>query len=182
MHYIASQVSVCFNKLRESQGSNKPTFISGRDRGGSDLNSPKLVVVGSAAVDISCRSDAKSAESLDAGSTTPGRIAIGFGGVARNIAEAAHRILSARGDVNATMLISPIASDHFSGLIMSNLKSLGLREDGLLKSTSRQCRSATCAMFLDRQGELINGIADMSITVSMHNQHVRALFWSRGFM
>jgi pseudouridylate synthase / pseudouridine kinase len=141
------------------------------------LTSPKLVVVGSSAVDIICQPDPKSERSLDSGSTTPGLVTLTFGGVARNIAESALRVLSTQNkDEHTTMLISPIASDHFAELIIANMKSIGLRTDGLISNNAHKSRSATCVMLLDRHGELLHGVADMCITSDLQHQQVSFIF------
>jgi pseudouridylate synthase / pseudouridine kinase len=141
------------------------------------LKPPELIVIGSAGIDITCQPDPKVERSLDAGSTNPGLVTLTFGGVARNIAESAHRILSIKGKISdATMLISPAASDHFADMIIADMKSIGLRTDGLLKDLPQMRRSAACVMLLDQCGELLNGVADMLITDDLQYKQVSLPF------
>lgn len=65
-----------------------------------------------------------------------------------------------------TMLISAIAQDHLAHLMIAHMGSIGLRTDGLLKSVS-QHKTATCSMNLDGHGNLLNGVADMTIVQDM---------------
>lgn len=97
------------------------------------------------------------------GSTVPGSVSLTVGGVARNMAEAAHRIFTSRSTLHskATMLVSPIGQDEFSPLLTAEQKRLGMRVDGLLKTADS--RTAVCNMLLDEGGSLIGGVADMDI-------------------
>lgn len=54
----------------------------------------KLAVIGSAAVDITANAVLANSTCLGRHSTTPGTVSLTLGGVARNIAEAAHRVLA----------------------------------------------------------------------------------------
>jgi len=131
-------------------------------------SSATVVVIGSAALDVSSQPETHSDSMLDAGSTTPGSVLMTFGGVARNIAESAHRILSStRESHEAVMLIAPIACDAPGELIRSDMTSIGLRRDGLIKITGTGSRSASCVMHLDRKGNLMHGIADMDVTLNL---------------
>ena len=57
------------------------------------LPPPKLLVIGASAIDITARvSDSYAAKQV-AHTTAPGNVTLTVGGVARNIAEAAHRVL-----------------------------------------------------------------------------------------
>jgi pseudouridine-5'-phosphate glycosidase/pseudouridine kinase len=134
----------------------------------------KLAVIGAAALDITSRAALQSDSTLDANSTTPGSVIMTFGGVARNIAESAHRILSKakEGGEEATLLIAPIASDATADLIRSDMVSIGLKTQGLVNITAKESHSATCVMRLDRGGDLENGIADMDITRDLQFQQV----------
>lgn len=87
-----------------------------------------------------------------------------LGGVGRNIAEAAHRILTASSSTlsRATVLVSPVGQDSFGRLLTEEIGRLGMRTDGIFKVDSG--RSAVCNMILDGSGGLISGVADMGIT------------------
>ncbi|KAF9270114.1 hypothetical protein L218DRAFT_976075 [Marasmius fiardii PR-910] len=122
------------------------------------IASPKLVVIGSSAVDVTARQSEETTPALAVQSTAPGTISLSVGGVARNIAEASHRVSS---NENSVMLLSPIAKDMFGDFLRRELNTIGMREDGLLVQSDD--RTASCNMILDREGHLITGIADMDI-------------------
>lgn len=130
-----------------------------------DLPPPKLLVFGAAAIDITGRvMPGKGKEAAQVAHTTaPGMISLTVGGVARNIAEAAHRMLSAgpAGDANATLLVSPVGDDEFAPLLLEEQTRLGMRMDGLIRM--KASRTAVCDMVLDTDGGLVGGVADMDI-------------------
>ena len=141
----------------------------------------KLVVVGSAAVDITANAVLASNADLGRHSTMPGNVSLTLGGVARNIAEAAHRVLASIPDSTSSshpLLISPVGVDPFGKLLTSETKTIGMRTDGLLKRASVQ-RTAVCNMVLDHRGDLISGVADMEITETFAPEEVLP-FHSRG--
>lgn len=123
----------------------------------------ELVIVGCTAVDVTSQAHAMADATLASQSTLPGAISTSLGGVGRNIAEAAHRILSVSSQrSNAqTVLVSPIGSDLFGRLLVEETERLGMRSDGLRLIQSE--RSAVCNMVLDGKGDLISGVADMGI-------------------
>lgn len=129
----------------------------------------KLIVVGSAALDISAR---PIADELTLHSTSPGSISMSFGGVGRNVAEACHRVLTSRSQelVSATLLISPAGSDPLGRMLIEEIEKLGLRTDGMFH---RNESTAVCSMILDSKGSLIRGVADMSITEALDGGLVR---------
>ncbi|KIJ68504.1 hypothetical protein HYDPIDRAFT_36968 [Hydnomerulius pinastri MD-312] len=120
-----------------------------------------VIVAGCAAVDIT--SQVQETTGLDQKTTFPGRVSLSLGGVARNIAEAAHRVLSgAPGQVPAALLVAPVGEDAFGNLITNLTRSLGMRTDGLLSVQGQ--RSSVCNLLLDAQGGLQSGVADMDLT------------------
>jgi pseudouridylate synthase / pseudouridine kinase len=123
----------------------------------------ELVVVGCTAVDVTSQAHAAADVTLASQSTVPGAVSTSLGGVGRNIAEAAHRILSVSSQrLNAqTVLVSPIGNDLFGRLLVEETERLGMRSDGLQLIQSK--RSAVCNMVLDGKGDLISGVADMDI-------------------
>ncbi|PSS37686.1 hypothetical protein PHLCEN_2v510 [Hermanssonia centrifuga] len=130
----------------------------------SDPYSPaELLVIGSVAVDITAQAKASDIAS-GMHSTTPGSVSMTLGGVGRNIAEAAHRILTASSSTlsRATVLVSPVGQDSFGRLLTEEIGRLGMRTDGIFNVDSG--RSAVCNMILDGSGGLISGVADMGIT------------------
>lgn len=122
--------------------------------------------MGSAAVDIT--SQARDAHTtLGSKSTSPGMVTTSLGGVGRNIAEAAHRILvnSSPSLSQSTLVVSPVGDDSFGRLLTEETSRFGMRVDGLVPINSH--RSAVCNMVLDGTGNLIGGIADMNIIESV---------------
>ncbi|KAH9944309.1 indigoidine synthase A-like protein [Epithele typhae] len=146
--------------------SSQPQPEQGESMVGSDFNaSPKLVIVGSAAVDITARADpvGGAANTNKMHTTTPGVVSLTSGGVGRNVAEASHRILCSYPDgySTETLLISPIGEDGFAELLVSDSKRLRMRTDGLIQVPKG--RTAVCNMVLDSAGSLTSGVADMDI-------------------
>lgn len=136
----------------------------------------RVQVFGSAAIDITTRPDI----ALQPGTTTPGTIRLTPGGVGRNIAEAAQNLL-ARG---AVQLVSTIGSgsgsgndvldstsssggdvDGFGKVLLLEMQSSGLRTDGLQVKDGG--RTAGCTLSLGVDGDLSDGVADMSIIESL---------------
>ena len=139
----------------------------------------KLAVIGSAAVDITANAVLANSTGLGRHSTTPGTVSLTLGGVARNIAEAAHRVLaSIPKGAQHPLLISPVGLDSFGKLLISETTAIGMRTDGVLTSSSDQ-RTAVCNMMLDNTGELMSGVADMGITETFGPEEV-LLFHRRG--
>ncbi|PCH33700.1 indigoidine synthase A-like protein [Wolfiporia cocos MD-104 SS10] len=133
----------------------------------SDLPPAKLLVFGSAAVDITAQAASNVDPSSGAHTTVPGSVSMTLGGVARNVAEAAHRILSSQSEAGAsqTLLVSPVGQDSFGRLLVDETKRMGMRADGLIPLDS--ARSAICNMVLDSAGNLGSGVADMDIIHSL---------------
>ncbi|KAJ4002363.1 indigoidine synthase A-like protein [Lentinula boryana] len=122
----------------------------------SENDNASLLVLGAAAVDISAKAfEAASNSAL--GSTVPGNITVSLGGVARNIAEASHRV----SPKDSVLLVSPIGDDSFGQLLTQESENHGMRTDGLLLQKNQ--RTAVCNMIMNSQGGLTTGIADMAI-------------------
>lgn len=108
-------------------------------------------------------------------STVSGSVTSTLGGVARNVAEAAHRIRTSSNPLSKDdiMLISPLGRDSFGSLLRNETAVLGMRTDGLtytdaaLLAQSAVFRTAVCNMVLDSKGELVGGVADMEVIASM---------------
>lgn len=139
----------------------------------SDVKGPaQVVIVGGAAVDIISKANSGSASAQH--TTVPGSVTSSLGGVARNVAEATHRILSSSSVSNkdAVLLISPVGGDPFGKMVHDGVSALGMRGDGLMtprtvNGSSSVDRTAVCNMVLDSKGDLIAGVADMDITQSL---------------
>lgn len=114
-------------------------------------------------------------------STVPGSVTSTLGGVARNVAEAAHRIRTSSSTVNKddVKLVSPLGSDSFGSLVKEETAALGMRIDGFSFSAASTApgasplRTAVCNMILNSNGDLIGGVADMDIISSMQFNDVR---------
>jgi pseudouridylate synthase / pseudouridine kinase len=136
-----------------------------------------LLVIGAAAIDVISQPVVSStAQAPDtAHSTHPGKVTFSSGGVARNIAEAAHRILSTSGKTgpHEVLLVSPIGNDLPATLIIENARKLGMRTDGFLTTLDQSLRSAICNMHLDTTGNLAMGVADMAIVEAVDARRVR---------
>lgn len=91
-----------------------------------------------------------------------------LGGVARNMAETATRVLSAATSssaVSPVKLISPHGDDDFGLLLRTGMHQVGMRTDGLFIPANGLTESTTavCSLMLEDGGDLISGVADMDI-------------------
>jgi pseudouridine-5'-phosphate glycosidase/pseudouridine kinase len=133
------------------------------------LPPPRVVVIGSAALDITSRS-----RQVVPRTTTPGEIELTPGGVGRNIAEAAARALPA----GAVQLVSPVgavdgAPDAAGTLIRAEMAAVGMRTDGLIMKAGE--RSSACTLILGADGDLEAGVADMGIVERLGPDDVRGI-------
>jgi pseudouridylate synthase / pseudouridine kinase len=134
-------------------------------------------------VDIISKAAPSTNPSLILHSTAPGTVASTLGGVARNVAEAAHRIHTSSNPLNkdGIMLISPLGRDSFGSLLKQETAALGMRTDGLSYPTASSpspngessSRTAVCNMVIDGGGNLVGGVADMDIIASMQFKEVK---------
>ncbi|KAH7916565.1 Indigoidine synthase A like protein-domain-containing protein [Hygrophoropsis aurantiaca] len=136
-----------------------------------------LIVVGCAAVDITSQPQVKAGSDSKLGlhSTSPGKVSVSLGGVGRNIAEAAHRILKSRAPhlPSAAMLVAPISDDPFGHLLVNETRSLGMRTDGFMRRDGR--RSPVCSLLLDGTGGLTGGVADMDLIQSLEGDAILSI-------
>jgi pseudouridine-5'-phosphate glycosidase/pseudouridine kinase len=86
--------------------------------------------------------------------------------VARNIAEAAHRL----SPPNSIILVSPVGGDAFGNLLVQETNSIGMRTDGLALQSDHA--TSVCNMTLALNGELEHGVADMGITRAWSSSEV----------
>ncbi|KAG8925442.1 hypothetical protein FRC02_009685, partial [Tulasnella sp. 418] len=127
----------------------------------SEQPKPKLVVIGASAIDITAQAQASSQSATH--STSSGSVTVTLGGVARNMAEAAHRSSGSR---HETLLVSPVGDDAFATLLHQDMKAMGMRGDGLLHPTKLSGsnavsrRTPVCNLVLDGEGSLVGGVAD----------------------
>ena len=141
----------------------------------ASLPPPSVLVFGSAAIDITSSSPTP----LDPRTTTPGKIFISPGGVGRNIAEAAQRLLPL-GAVRLVSAFGTTTSEKVDGnvempdalgiLLQAEMAISGLRLDGLFGHPGG--RTAACSLTLDKS-DLVAGVADMGIVDALTPDKVR---------
>ncbi|KAG2044902.1 Indigoidine synthase A like protein-domain-containing protein [Suillus americanus] len=141
------------------------------DLEGRPVQNTPLIVVGCAAVDIT--SQPLTDSDLGHQSTSPGKVFMSLGGVGRNIAEAAHRVLSSYSSEfsAATLLVSPVGDDSFGRLLSEETRMLGMRTDGLISVNGG--RSSVCSLLLEKSGGLRAGVADMDLVRNMDGHMAR---------
>ena len=128
-------------------------------------SSANIVIVGCAAVDITAQEFPNTDPVLAKHSTAPGHVKFSLGGVARNVAEATHRILEAKSSKLSSILLAPVGKDPFGQTLVRESGSLGMRTDGLLEFADET--SAICNIVLKSDGTLVGGVADMGINKRM---------------
>jgi len=147
-----------------------------------DVSAAKLVVIGSAAVDVTSQANVMPDVDGSRGrhSTSPGTVGIHLGGVGRNVAEAAHRVSTSKfqAQPSATVLVTSVGDDSFGRLLLEEMRRIRMRTDGITTTTHH--RSAVCNMVLDGSGGLIGGVADMDIVKSIEPEAVRQHLHMRG--
>lgn len=131
-----------------------------------------MVIVGSAAMDITSRASKRPGMETThcLHSTTSGSVYLSPGGVGRNIAEAAHRILSKEHGSQAPVLVSLVGEDIIGGVLRDELSRMDMRTDGLIPVPEKT--SAVCNMVMDTEGGLVTGVADMDIIESLEGTAV----------
>lgn len=132
-----------------------------------------MVVIGSAAIDITAQASPSSHTDVAVHSTAPGHVKLTLGGVGRNIAEASHRVMAAKYPELSSVLLAPIGRDAFGHLLVNELQAYKMRTDGLSRTDDR---TAACNMVLDNNGALIGGVADMGITEAFTGDQVGSIF------
>ncbi|KIR40148.1 indigoidine synthase A family protein [Cryptococcus deuterogattii 99/473] len=135
---------------------------------------PSTIVFGSAAIDLT----STSTQSLVPRTTTPGQVFVSPGGVGRNIAEAAQNLLpsnsvqlvSAYGSVSRTPESNTAEPDAFGKLLLFELAGAHMRTDGLVGKEGRN--TAVCSLTLEKDGDLVAGVADMGIVETLTEEFV----------
>ncbi|CAE6468588.1 unnamed protein product [Rhizoctonia solani] len=167
---IGARIAVEYAKLKASgmesaPSSHQPAFFNTPTTKTSiKTGKSPLVIVGAAAMDITSQPTVSSISGTH--STSPGIVRMSPGGVARNVAEAAHRVLKVLSppsefESRRPLLISPVGQDAFATALTFETESRGMRTDGFLQFSSPSVRTAVCNMFLDAKGDLQMGVADM---------------------
>lgn len=121
-----------------------------------------VLVFGCAALDITASTSLRSPNS-----TSPGTVRFSSGGVGRNMAEAAHRVLSTstsdKGSRPTVGLVAPLQDDAAGHLLKMQLKSSGMTDYFIFPSTS-EASSPTAVLQLDATtNDLVSGVVDMSL-------------------
>lgn len=153
---------------------------------GRSLPRPKILVIGSAAIDVTAQARPSTGSILQ--TTVPGTVGFTPGGVARNIAECATRLSGA----DEVVLLSAIGSsmageeegmpDTFGGILQADMDVAGMRSDGLVRRSAGRESTAVCNLILGNDGGLIAGIADMDIAETITVDEVRCVtFLSEGW-
>ena len=134
---------------------------------GDSLPRPKILVIGSAAIDVTAQARPSTGSVLH--TTVPGSVQFTPGGVARNIAECATKL----SNPNEVVLLSAIGTrmaseqqttpDTFGSILQAEMDSSGMRTDGLIPRQAGTSSTAVCNLILGNDGGLIAGIADMGI-------------------
>lgn len=132
-----------------------------------------MVVIGSAAIDITAQASPSSHAGIAVHSTAPGHVGLTLGGVGRNIAEASHRVMAAMYPELSSVLLASIGRDTFGDILVSDMQACGMRTDGL--SRTDDC-TAVCNMVLDSNGALVGGVADNGITEAFTDDEVGNIY------
>ncbi|CEH13499.1 indigoidine synthase a-like protein [Ceraceosorus bombacis] len=112
------------------------------------------LVIGAAALDVTAQG---SKDAISSGTTYPGRVITSPGGVARNMAEAATRLLRTY-EYHAVQLIAPVGEDAAAVTLRQAMEASFMRADGL--RISKRVRTPSVVLNLDESGDLHGGIAD----------------------
>lgn len=137
---------------------------SARTSTSAALPRPTILVIGSAAIDVTAQAAPAISNQSILHTTAPGRVQLSPGGVARNIAEAATRLLP----TGQVQLLSAIGgrdgeTDAFGTLLCGEMEAAGMRTDGLIRVSGHGASTAVCNLILGDQGGLIAGVADMDV-------------------
>lgn len=143
----------------------------------SSKDAPELLLFGCAALDIVSRSSI-----LNPASTSRGSVRFSLGGVGRNMAEAAHKVLASastsvstsaeRSRASKVRMIAPLADDPPGALVRAGLRKLGMDITGLFVPAATRVaaadvdsssRSPVCSLHLDGANDLVSGVADMAL-------------------
>ncbi|EOR01901.1 hypothetical protein J056_003577 [Wallemia ichthyophaga EXF-994] len=148
-----------------------------------------IVIIGAAAIDVTAQYDSKS----EPHSTSPGRVTVSAGGVGRNIAEAAGRVLRGAAGGKSAILIAPVGgsntntstADLLANSLRSSAAALHMRTDGFV-DPPHNTLTPVVNLLLDNEGELREGVASFDALDQMpfsevekvlekHSPHIIAL-------
>ncbi|WAQ82734.1 hypothetical protein PtA15_3A98 [Puccinia triticina] len=180
---VASQTAKNYNDLilasQPTSPSKIPDSATGLERveegsAESVREGCKMMAIGAAAIDITSRvPGGDQTNPLATRSTSPGSVKMSLGGVALNIARTSHRL-----GVKDVMLVSQLATDcSFANYLLSHLRSIGLRSDGIHRN--RHASTGIVNMFLDHNGDLLGGVADLKSIEDLDYQLISNLVRNR---
>lgn len=121
-----------------------------------------VVVIGAAGID----SKGRAGGPLTLGTSTPGRVRVSVGGVARNVADNLARLGV------ETVLLSAIGKDGSGQRILNNAAQVGINTDRCL--ISEQYRTSAYLALLDESGSLVMSVDDMEIMACITPDVIRA--------
>ncbi|KAI7964277.1 hypothetical protein MJO29_004704 [Puccinia striiformis f. sp. tritici] len=176
---VASQIARDYNDLILDSKPASPSMITDRTKVPATVNkqsvpttheSCRMMVIGAAAIDITSRVPLDDRSNpLSTRSTSPGSVKMSLGGVALNIARASYAL-----GVNDVMVVSQLGSGcSFGEYLLNQLRSTGLRSDGI--HVNHHASTGIVNMFLDRNGDLLGGVADLKSIEDMDCQHISSL-------
>ncbi|PWZ03016.1 hypothetical protein BCV70DRAFT_197250 [Testicularia cyperi] len=162
----AARVAVELERIKNDVALAKDTHALGQPGQTIDQDSQgaAVLIFGAAAVDLTSQASVPAT----AATTYPGRVSLTLGGVARNVAEAATRVLASTSHQRAVKLVSPRGRDDFGAVLKSGMEAQGMRVDGLFEVAEvedERIRTAVCSLLLDGAGDLVSGVADMDIGI-----------------
>jgi pseudouridylate synthase / pseudouridine kinase len=131
------------------------SYVNGCD-GGDPLPGSmiRVAIFGGATLDTI----AQAGVPIRTSSSVPGTVAQTFGGVGRNIAEAAARMASENMQVS---FISVVGGDSVGGELIKGLQSVGVNTEGV--DVCSKCTTASFVGLLDPRGDLHSAVVDMDI-------------------
>lgn len=158
------------SQSRDTLSATSPLQTEVTPTGTSPPQRAKILVAGVLAVDISMIPTTAS----PLRTTAPGKVALSLGGVAGNVAGAAHSLLasSSPDGQDDVLLLAAVARDTLGEVARNGLDRRNMRTDGL--SVPESSRTATCGILLDESHELVGGVADMDIADQLDGAEVRS--------
>lgn len=144
-----------------------------------------MLIFGSAALDVTAKVSSAAGPTSVFQSTARGHVNLSAGGVARNIAECATRLLPP----GQVLLVSPIGGsqrppkggstskllpDDLGQTLVLRMKESGMETSGLLVRPD-DVQTAGCSLVLGPDGDLIAGVADMGIVETLSTSEVERI-------
>lgn len=170
---ISSQIAVAYSKLTKGEEVHEQYAVSEPKKPSQPASTPTptpkpqpiedeesrqedvpadVIIIGASALDIT--SQYRDSVKPIPQSTFPGTVKISLGGVGRNIAEAANRVL--RKSPLSSMLVTPVGSDEFASILKTATAQLKMRTDGFIGTTRT---TPVVSLLLASDGELREGVS-----------------------